>query len=130
MMVWYNSLKKSPLTPPAWTFSVVWPILYIMMFISMLLYILSYPTGENVILSLGFLFFILQLGLNLAWSPVFFRLERICLSLLILVALLIFLCLTIFEFYKTSRTAAYFLIPYLVWSMFALYLNAYICLQN
>ena len=34
---WYKNLKKSPLTPPSKTFSIVWPILYIMIFTAGLL---------------------------------------------------------------------------------------------
>ena len=51
--LWYNNLKQSPLTPPSWTFSIVWPILYVLIFISMILV----WSSKNVIHFVILLFF-------------------------------------------------------------------------
>lgn len=131
--MWYNTLNKSPLTPPPLTFSIVWPILYVLMFISLFLYLKTfsqYNPGMSMFLSLGFIFFIIQLVLNLSWSPVFFQQQQICFSILIILGILLFLFLTMFYFYQVSPLATYLLIPYALWSLFALYLNMYICFTN
>lgn len=131
--MWYDSIKKSPLTPPPIVFSIVWPILYTLMFISLVLYVYTYSNmfpKKNSLLSLGVLLFFIQLIFNLMWSPIFFRYHQICLSILIILAILVFLLLTMIQFYKISPTSFYLLLPYLIWSCFALYLNIYICVSN
>ncbi len=125
---WYNKLHKSSLTPPSWVFGVVWPILYILIIASFVVYIRQKPkisyTDKGVIL------FMCQLILNLIWSPLFFNLRRICLSLIVIVSLVIFVLLTAKEFYKTSPLSSYLLLPYIIWITFATYLNYYICVNN
>lgn len=137
-MMWYESLKKSPLTPPPWVFSVVWPILYILMMLSLVLYITTFTKTlgntqyriTKTLLSTGVIFFLLQLLFNIAWSPVFFQYRQICFSILIITMLLFFLMLTMIEFHKVNILSFYLLIPYFIWSLFALYLNIDICRQN
>ena len=123
---WYRSLRQSRLTPPPWVFPIVWSILYLTMAVSAGIYIhsggLSYWPG--------IVFFVIQLVLNLSWSPAFFRYQRTGLSLMICISMWIFILLTIIEFKKISPTAGNLLIPYLVWVSLATYLNAYIWLNN
>jgi benzodiazapine receptor len=121
---WYNKLNKSVLTPPPIVFSIVWTILYLTIIASFVVYLRNKPA------LLGIVFFLIQLGLNLSWTPVFFRLKRINLSLLIIILTWIFILLTMFVFYQTSRLSAYLLIPYVLWVSFAIYLNAYIVNRN
>ena len=123
---WYSSLKKSPLTPPNWTFSFVWPILYFMIFLSFYLFF----TSSKKFFSYGFYYFIIQLILNLSWTTIFFSYKKICFSFIITILLLFFIILTIREFYKINKLSAYLLIPYLIWVIFASYLNSYICFRN
>jgi translocator protein len=126
--MWYQSLKKSSLTPPPLLFQIVWPILYIMMIVSMIFVYRKYD--GNFWISLPFIFFMIQLLLNLSWSPLFFTFHQICVSLIILFLIILFVVLTIKEFSKYSNTAAYLLIPYLLWLVFAFYLNLFICVSN
>jgi benzodiazapine receptor len=67
--------------------------------------------------------FVLQLLLNLAWSPVFFAEHEIRLALLILAALNIAVLLTVVLFWKVRRAAGLLLLPYLAWILFATVLN-------
>jgi len=123
---WYRSLKKSPLNPPSYVFAIVWTILYILIGISFYFFIKE----NKFTASYGLAFFFLQLGLNIIWSPIFFRKRNISLSLIILVLLMISVGITIYFFYQVSTTAAYLLIPYLIWICFAGYLNYYILTHN
>ena len=130
MDTWYNNLQKSSLTPPPITFQIVWLLLYTLIFLSIFIYIRNFRGKTSVWLSTGMILFLVQLLLNLVWSPVFFRLHAPCVALLVLVLLLTTLALTMASFYAVSPWSMYLLIPYLAWSLFALYLNAYICVAN
>lgn len=65
----------------------------------------------------------MQLALNLAWTPLFFGLQRPDLGLLVIGALWIAIVATIVAFARVSRAAAALLVPYLVWVSFAAVLN-------
>lgn len=126
-MQWYHSLDKAPLSPPDWIFAPVWTILYIMIAISLFLFL---KNGFSKAKILPLVFFIIQMLLNFAWTPVFFGMQNIRAAYIILVLLIIFLILTITSLFKFSKAAAYILIPYLLWSSFAAYLNYMIMVRN
>ncbi len=116
---WYASLIKPTLTPPSIVFLIVWPILYIMIGLSLFFYLRSeHEKDWFAIFS-----YIVQLLLNFAWPPVFFKLQNPSLALVILISMIIFIIITTFLFFKKSKLAGWLLVPYLIWSLFALYLN-------
>ena len=116
---WYNNLTKPPFAPPDSIFAPAWTFLYTTLFISLMFYIFTPAQDKKT----GFIFFILQLALNFAWSPVFFIMQNMALALLIVIFIVIFTILTVREFFKVSKVAAFLLIPYLLWIIFATYLN-------
>lgn len=126
--IWYKSLKKSNLTPPDYVFGYVWTILYIMMFFSLIKYLTT--NKKNKKNKIGLIFFTIQLFFNVIWSPIFFKYRDIKKGLYVLIALWISLMITFNIFYKENKEAGLLLIPYLVWSSFALYLNYYIMVSN
>lgn len=117
---WFKSLNRPFLAPPDDIFTPVWTVLYIMMFASFFLFLRSKNVNSK---KTGIIFFVVQLLLNLAWSPVFFIYKNILFALIILVLLLIFIILTYISFKKVSALSAYLLLPYFLWCCFALYLN-------
>lgn len=124
MNKWYENLNKSALTPPAWVFGPVWGILYTLMFLSLAIYLNTKYTRVGLIL------FVIQLIINLMWTSLFFEKKLICGSVINVVILNILVFLTFREFRKSSILASSLLIPYMIWILFALYLNVYICLNN
>lgn len=116
---WYNNLTKPIFAPPDSIFTPAWVFLYLTVFTSLALYILKPADGKKS----GYVYFVVQLGLNFAWSPAFFMMQNMALGLLIIIFMAIFTILTIREFYKVSKTSAFLLIPYLLWIIFATYLN-------
>ena len=74
--------------------------------------------------------FLIQLMLNLSWSPVFFVYHRIRSALFICITLTIVVFFMIFVFAKLSLLAALLQIPYLLWLIFASILNAAIVKLN
>ena len=124
-MEWYESLKKSSLTPSNEIFPIVWTILYIMIALSGYKYI-----SENSEDGYGITIFSIQIFLNVIWTYLFFTLRKTKLALLDIGLLWITIVLTIKQFYKKSRLAAFLLMPYLAWVSFAGYLNYYIVANN
>lgn len=118
--MWYQLLNKSLLTPPSFVFSIVWPILYVMMGISLYLFL---QHGLNKEKRFILWIFVIQLILNLLWSPVFFVWQNIVLAFIIIIVLIILVLINIILFSKYSKPSAVLLIPYLFWLMFAGYLN-------
>ena len=117
--VWYYQLLKPPLAPPDWIFPPVWSILYFSMLVALLLYLFKPVQNKKS----GYIYFAVQLILNLLWTPAFFYLQNIVLALIVIILLDIFVILTIKSFYKVSKISGLILIPYLIWILFATYLN-------
>ncbi|MCE8051998.1 tryptophan-rich sensory protein [Halomonas daqingensis] len=124
---WYAELEKPPLTPPGWVFSVVWPILYLLMVIAAWRVTLRVsPEQRGTVLWP----FVAQLAVNGLWSLLFFGMNLMVVALLDLVLLWGLLLLTIRRFARISSLAAWLLVPYLAWVSFAGYLNAGIVWLN
>ena len=111
----YKNLIKPSYVPNGTVFKIVWPILYTLMFIS--LYLIIKSGGENMPLAIGL--FLIQLFLNLLWSPVFFIFKKLKTALIINTFLIISVGAMIFVFYEISSVAALLQIPYFLWLFFA-----------
>jgi translocator protein len=125
-MDWYHTLNLSPLTPPSFVFGLVWPILYLMMLVSVVILFQSSPQTPYVPL----IWFVIQLVLNLWWPHVFFTQHEISWSLVIIVILTVCVIYTTYLFDQYDHTAGLLLIPYMIWLCFATYLNWYIYTHN
>lgn len=124
----YESYVKPPLSPPGIVFPIVWTILFVMMGISLyLVWVNPSPEGTK---KEAYVSFALQLFANFMWTVVFFGLQLLCVSFAVLAALWILIIANIYFFSKVNKTAAYLLIPYLLWVTFAGYLNLSVCLLN
>ncbi len=123
---WYPTLIKSSLTPPDFTFPLVWTLLYAMMSLSLTLLIQS----DNRKKSLSLFFFFLQLILNFSWSGAFFYLHNPALGLIVIILLWSVLGLTIQRLSDHSSWSRYLLLPYWLWVTYAGYLNFFIYLYN
>ena len=124
----YSKINQPPLAPPSWVFPVVWTVLYLLMGIS--LYIIWNTHADSGKKRLAFIFFGIQLFLNLIWSPIFFGLQLFLPALIVLVFTWIFTAAMIVSFYAISKPAALLQIPYIIWLTFAGYLNFAIYLIN
>jgi tryptophan-rich sensory protein len=126
MEAWYPGLVKSSLTPPGYIFSLVWGVLYLLMGISAGI-VWSARTVYSWVLTV---LFAVQLLLNLAWSFAFFWMRSPVAGIVVLALLLACVAFYVIGCYNQSRVAAYLNIPYLMWLVFALYLNSYIVMSN
>lgn len=119
---WYATLSHPPGKPPNWVFGPVWTILYLMIGTSFALIWHHHP--DQLGKTRPTFLFSLQLILNLVWTPIFFGAHQIETALVIIILLWIAILLTILQFRKFSKPAAFLLVPYLVWVSYATYLNA------
>lgn len=120
-MAEYAQMNKPPLSPPALIFPIAWTILYLMMgMASYLVYTSDWNLSDQLI---ALLFYAVQLAFNFMWSIIFFNGRMYLLAFAWLVILLILVAICTFLFYEVNRLAAYLMIPYVVWLIFAGYLN-------
>ena len=117
---WYQEIEKSALTPPDWTFGVVWPILYAMMGFALALVCAAWGAGGR---TAAIALFAVQFAVNLAWSPTFFGAHQIAAGLAVIVLLDVLVVATIALFWRVRRLAGVLLLPYLAWILFATLLN-------
>ncbi|NIM27423.1 MAG: tryptophan-rich sensory protein [Gammaproteobacteria bacterium] len=118
---WYQGLEKPPFNPPDWVFAPVWTTLYVLMAIA------AWRVWRRAGFERGagaLAVFAVQLALNLAWSFVFFGLQRIDLALVEIVILLVAIIATAAMFWRIDRLAGMLLVPYALWVAFATALNA------
>ena len=117
--VWYQELIKSPLNPPGYVFGIVWPILYFLMSISAFR---TFNETKNL--------FLIQLLFNALWSWLFFAFQM-PLAALLNIWLLIYLNIKInLKMFNEDKLSGLLFIPYVLWLLFASYLNLFIVLNN
>lgn len=125
---WYAFLHKPFFAPPNWVFGPVWNTLYFLMGVSVFLVWQKGVKNKNVKEAVSI--FAIQLGLNFLWSIIFFGLRAPAWAFIDIVLLWVAIMLSIKRFYPISKTAAYLLVPYLLWVSFATILNLAIVLLN
>ncbi|MFP5435825.1 MAG: TspO/MBR family protein [Alphaproteobacteria bacterium] len=117
---WFDALEKPALMPPGWLFGVAWTILYILMGLALAIVLHARGAkgrGPAIVL------FLVQLLMNLAWSPLFFRAHQVGSALMLILALIVVVAITIWLFTRIRRVAGLLLLPYLAWLAFASFLN-------
>ena len=120
----YSSLQLPPLNPPNEVFPFIWPFLYVLMIISFYI-ILEKENNHNAVL-----LFVGQLFLHIFWCYLFFTQGWFAFAFIDLALLIWTVFVMLKKFYDLSHWAAFLQYPYLVWLLFALYLNAGIWYLN
>lgn len=125
--LWYAAIVKPAVTPPDWAFPVAWTAIYILLGLSLAMII--HARGSKL-RGLAITLFVVQLAVNLTWSPVFFGMHQVTFALGIVVAMFALTCAMALVFARIRRVAAMMLVPYLAWLLFAGYLNYQIMVLN
>lgn len=121
-MAVYGALIQPPLAPPSWVFPVVWGILYLLMgAASVLVWKSDAPQAEK---QRALRLYAVQLACNFVWPLLFFRAGWYGTALLWLLLLLALVLATMAAFRQASPLAGKLLLPYVLWLLFAAYLNA------
>ncbi len=121
----YNNLAQPPLAPPGWLFPVVWTILYILMGVSY-----GILKEQNLIDEKINQIYFTQLFVNLLWPIFFFVLKWRLFSIMWIILLAILVAIMIYRFYQKNKVSGLLQIPYLIWTVYATYLNIGIYLLN
>lgn len=124
---WFNSLTKPAIFPPLALFGIVWTVLYVLLGFAMAMICASPASGYR---TLAIIAFILQLVLNLAWSPLFFAAHEMSAAFGLMILLDCAVVLTILLFWKVRPVAGWMLVPYLAWVLFATVLTWQFLQQN
>ncbi len=114
----YSALNLPPLNPPNVVFPIIWPILYVLMIVSFYLILGEKNNKQAVQLFIG------QLVLHILWCYLFFVKGLFMFAFLDIVLLFITVFVMIQKFSEIHKTAGYLQYPYLLWLLFATYLNA------
>ena len=121
----YGSLNKTPLAPPGILFSIIWPILYVLMGISY-----GILKSKKLVDSKISIVYYVQLGINALWSIFFFLLKWKLFSFIWILVLDVIVIYMIVLFYQKNKVAGILQVPYLLWILFASYLNIAIYVLN
>jgi tryptophan-rich sensory protein len=124
---WYAMLSKPTWNPPSWVFGPVWTLLYIMMGVSAWL---VWKEGGFAQQRKPLTLFLVQLVLNAIWTPLFFGAHELGIAFAEILLLWLAILATILAFRRVSTTAAWLLVPYLLWVSFASVLNATLWWMN
>lgn len=114
----YDSLSKPAFAPPKLSFPIAWTIIYILMGISY-----GIICEKNLNDSKSKFLYYFQLVVNALWSIIFFVFKLRFIALLWIILLDIFVILMTINFYKKHKIAGLLQIPYIIWILFATYLN-------
>ncbi len=115
---WYLSLIRPLGTPPNWLFGPVWSVLYVMIAVAAWL-VWRQPFHRRALRLWGW-----QLLLNALWTPLFFNLHMLGAALVEVLLLIGLEVLTLLAFRRRATLAAILMLPYLLWTCYAAYLNA------
>ena len=114
----YNMLQKPPLAPPGAVFPIVWTILYILMGISYGILKVNNQTDEEI----DWIYYI-QLAINALWSIIFFNFKCRLFAFVWIILLAVAVISMIRKFYSKNKISGLLQIPYILWVIFAAYLN-------
>lgn len=126
MANFYEQIQKSALTPPNIVFPIVWTVLYILLVLAfdIVLNIHDKPIMPTVWSFIG------NMALQVVWCWAFFNNGQFMVGLIVLFALDIATAVLIWQFYRLDYTAGLLLLPYMIWLLFATYLNAVVVALN
>ncbi len=122
---WYQALQKPEFQPPSIVFSIVWALLYALFAASLALANLACQKPKKAHFLYAAVFV-----LNALWTYCFFQQEKAAAAVFVLLTTIITALILFLSVYSMNKTAAYLLIPYLLWTAIVLYLNYEIAFLN
>ena len=121
---WYSEIILPSFNPPSWVFGPVWTILYIFMSVA------AWSTWKKTLDIKILLIYFVHLFFNAIWSVIFFGFHEIGLALIDLAIIIFFIILLMKIYFRDNLISFYFIIPYFLWSSYALILNTSIYFLN
>lgn len=121
----YNQLIKPEFAPPSIVFPIVWTILYILMGVSY-----GILKSKDLVDEKIRRIYYLQLFVNAMWSIIFFTFKLRLTAFIWILILDVLVIIMIYRFYNKNKVSGLLQIPYLIWILFATYLNLSVYLLN
>jgi benzodiazapine receptor len=125
----YEQWVKPFFAPPEWAFGVVWPVLYLIIFVSFgwvfWKVFVKKDIPKNVLVP-----FILNLVFNFSFTPIMFGLENLWLAAADILLVLITIVWVMVVIKKYSKKVFWAQVPYLIWVSFATVLQLSILFLN
>ena len=121
---WYSEIILPSYNPPSWVFGPVWTTLYVMMSVAIWKVWIKY--FDTKVLKIYFI----HLFFNSTWSIIFFGFHEIGFALINLIIILLFIVFLMKLYFIREKTSYYLMVPYLLWSSYALVLNVSIFFLN
>ncbi|MBR1413879.1 MAG: tryptophan-rich sensory protein [Bacilli bacterium] len=121
----YTSLNQPPLAPPKIIFPIMWSILYLLMGIAFYIYKKNNYSEKDIDTT-----YYIQLFFNLLWPIIFFVLKLRFIAIIWILLLLFYIIKLLRKIKEVNKTSYYLLLPYLIWTIFATYLNIGIYILN
>ena len=125
---WYKTLVKPSFNPPNWIFGPVWTVIYVL--IGAALFLIWDKGLQKKKVRVAIWLFIVHLFVNVGWSVVFFGMHSIFGGFVGALVLWTFIVALIWKFYEINKWAAFLLVPYILWTSFAVVLNTAFWLLN
>ncbi len=131
-MLKFGEMNQPPLSPPAWLFPVAWTILYLLMGLSSYFILTSKPDTDSKKQAkrMALIAYVLQLCFNFAWCLLFFKLGIYIVAFIWLIVMWCLIAFTMIKAFRVSLIAMLLLVPYIIWTTFAGYLNIMIAILN
>ncbi len=117
---WFQMLEKPAAQPPGWIFGAAWTILYVSIGFALTLVICARGARLR---ALAIFLFVVQLALNLFWSPFFFGMHQVTYAFYLIIFIFLTATATTLVFGRIRTFAAWLMVPYLAWLCFAAILN-------
>ena len=118
---WFGTLAKSSLTPDGWVFAVAWCALYAILGLALYLIMRDGSRGRDKIGA--YIYFIMHMVMNALWTYVFFGMHLPVMGMMILAILVLVSIWMMMAFMELNRVAGWLVLPYVLWLIFAAYLN-------
>jgi Tryptophan-rich sensory protein (mitochondrial benzodiazepine receptor homolog) len=117
---WFAELQKPDFMPAGWVFGVVWTALYALIGFALALILGARGARGR---GLALMLFVIQMALNLAWSPLFFAAHQVAGALVVIALMFVAALATAIRFGMIRRLAGLLMVPYVLWLLFAAVLN-------
>ena len=121
---WYSEIILPSFNPPSWVFAPVWTSLYVLMSIAIWKFWIN--SFDLKVLKLYFI----HLFFNGTWSIIFFGFHQIELALINIIIILIFIIVLMRIYLNKDKFSFFIMVPYFLWTFYALILNTAIVILN
>lgn len=128
MESFYGTLELPAIAPANHYFSYAWAVIYVLLFISFYITLESQKTEEQFYDANAL--FVTQLFLQILWTFSFFYLEQLWASAVVIILLDMVVALLMHTLLFINGWAFVLLVPYLLWLLFATYLNVMLVFLN